>query len=286
MRKKANKKEKQNQLRIEQFLEKNALKPTRYSHSDIKKITNKFENKLGQGGYGSVFAGKLTNGIQVANFGINRIHHLNVVRLLGFYAEGTARALIYEFMSNSSLDKFIFLAGKDKASINFGWEKLQEIAIGIARGMEYLHQGCDQPKLCTKDIFATISLAVARGTIGYIAPEVFLWNFGAVSYKSDVYSFGMLLLEMVGGKKNTGTKMETRSAEEYFPKWAYNRLDRGEDLGIQAEAEDLEIIKKLTMVALWCIQWNPVDRPSMNGVLHIMKICSWHPILWVDNFYS
>ncbi|RZC43563.1 hypothetical protein C5167_036511 [Papaver somniferum] len=314
IRKKADMKEKENQRRIERFLENNALKPTRYSHAEIKKITNKFEIKLGQGGYGSVFKGKLTNGIQVAvkvldnsdgsNNGeefvnevgtIGRIHHLNVVRLLGFCVEGSTRALIYEFMLNSSLDKFIFSAGEGKMSINLGWPKLQEIAIGIARGMDYLHQGCDQrilhfdikpqnilldrnftpkisdfglAKLCTKDTLVTISMAAARGTMGYIAPEVFSRNFGAVSYKSDVYSFGMLLFEIVGGNKNA---MEIRSDEEYFPEWVYNRLNRGEDLGIQAEAEGSEIIKKLTMVALWCIQWNPVNRPSMNGVLRMLE---------------
>ncbi|MCL7023464.1 hypothetical protein MKW94_011416 [Papaver nudicaule] len=317
IRNKADKKEKENQLRIEQFLEKNALKPTRYSHADLKKITKKFETKLGQGGYGSVFKGKLKNGIQVAvkvldytkgsNNGeefvnevgtIGRIHHLNVVRLLGFCVEGYTRALIYEFMPNGSLDKFIFSAEKDKTIIDLGWAKLQEIAIGIARGMEYLHQGCDQrilhfdikpqnilldhnfipkisdfglAKLCTKDTFVTISMAAARGTMGYIAPEVFSRNFGAVSYKSDVYSFGMLLLEIVGGKKNTETKMETRTEGEYFPEWVYNRLNRGEDLGIQADAEGLDTVNKLTMVALWCIQWNPIDRPSMNGVLHMLE---------------
>ncbi|KAI3886846.1 hypothetical protein MKW98_017198 [Papaver atlanticum] len=315
--KKADKEERVNQLKIEQFLENNALKPTRYNHAELKKITNKFETKLGQGGYGSVFEGKLINGIQVAvkvlensegsNNGeefvnevatIGRVHHLNVVRLLGFCVEGSTRALIYEFMLNSSLDKFIFSAGKNKTSINLGWAKLQEIAIGIARGMEYLHQGCDQrilhfdikpqnilldlnftpkisdfglAKLCTKDTFVTISMAAARGTMGYIAPEVFSRNFGTVSYKSDVYSFGMLLLEMVGGKKNTEFKTETRTDEQYFPEWVYNRLSRGEDLGIKAEVEGLEIVKKLTMVALWCIQWNPVDRPTMNGVLHMLE---------------
>ncbi|MCL7042965.1 hypothetical protein MKW94_015823 [Papaver nudicaule] len=308
---KADKEEKENQLRIEQFLENNALKPTRYSHAEIKKMTNKFETKLGQGGYGSVFEGKLTDGIQVAvkvldnsegsNNGeefvnevatIGRIHHLNVVRLLGFCVEGPMRALVYEFMLNSSLDKLIFSDRKDKTSTNLDWAKLEEIAIGIARGLEYLHQGCDQrilhfdikpqnilldhnftpkisdfglAKLCTKDTYVTISMAAARGTMGYIAPEVFSRNFGTISYKSDVYSFGMLLLEMV--------KMETRSSDgEYFPEWVYNRLNRGEELGgIQAKTEGLEIVKKLTMVALWCIQWDPVDRPSMNRVLRMLQ---------------
>ncbi|XP_026397622.1 rust resistance kinase Lr10-like [Papaver somniferum] len=329
IRKEADKEEKENQLRIEQFLENNALKPTRYSHVELKKMTNKFQTKLGHGGYGSVFEGNLTNGIQVAvkildnsvgsNSGeefvnevgtIGRIHHLNVVRILGFCVEGSTRALIYEFMKNKSLDKFIFPSGKDKTLINLGWAKLQEIATGIARGMEYLHQGCDQrilhfdikpqnilldhnftpkisdfglAKLCSKDTFITISMAAARGTMGYIAPEVFSRNFGIVSYKSDVYSFGMLLLEMVEGKKNTEITMETHGDKEYSSEKVYNRLNRGEDLGIEVEAKDLEIVKKLITVALWCIQWNPIDRPSMNDVLHMLegstRIFPCHPIL-------
>ncbi|KAI3886841.1 hypothetical protein MKW98_017193 [Papaver atlanticum] len=320
MHKKTDKEEEENLLMIEQFLESyNALKPMRYSHADIKKITNKFKTKLGQGGYGSVFKGKLPNEIQVAvkildNAGgshngeefinevgtIGRIHHLNVVRFLGFCVEGSMRALIYEFMPNSSLDKFIFSAGKaDKKSYLLGWDKLQEISMGIARGIEYLHQGCDQrilhfdikpqnilldhnftpkisdfglAKLCTKgDSFISVSMAATRGTMGYIAPEVFSRNFGAISYKSDVYSFGVLLLEMAIGRKNTQIKTETNGDQIYFPEWIYNRLSHGEDLGIQVEAEEINVVKKLAMVALWCIQWNPIDRPSMKAVLHMLE---------------
>ncbi|KAI3975616.1 hypothetical protein MKX01_017529 [Papaver californicum] len=320
MNKKTDKEEEENLLMIEQFLENyNALKPMRYSHADIKKITNKFKTKLGQGGYGSVFKGKLPNEIQVAvkilensegshngeefinEVGtIGRIHHLNVVRLLGFCVEGCTRALIYEFMPNSSLDKFIFSPGKaDKKLNHLGWDKLQEIAIGIARGIEYLHQGCDQrilhfdikpqnilldhnftpkisdfglAKLCTKgDSFISVSMAAARGTMGYIAPEVFSRNFGTISYKSDVYSFGVLLLEMAGRRKNTEIKTETNCNQIYFPEWIYNRLNHGEDLGTQVGVEDINIVKKLAMVALWCIQWNPIDRPSMKAVLHMLE---------------
>ncbi|RVX01851.1 Rust resistance kinase Lr10 [Vitis vinifera] len=172
---------------------------------------------------------------------------------------------------------------------SLGWEKLQDIAIGIAKGIEYLHQGCDQrilhfdikphnilldenfnpkisdfglAKLCSKDQSA-VSMTVARGTMGYIAPEVLSRNFGNASYKSDVYSFGMLLLEMVGGRKNIDVTMETNQV--YFPEWVYNQLDQGEDVHIRIEEEgDIKIAKKLTIVGLWCIQWYPIDRPSMK----------------------
>ena len=151
--------EKENQARVEKFLDDyKALKPTRYSYNDVKRITNQFIEKLGQGAYGIVFKGKFSNEIHVAMKILNsskgngdkfinevgtigRIHHVNVVRLVGFCADGFRRALVYEFLSNDSLEKFI-------SSVDFnhflGWEKLQDIALGIAKGIEYLHQGCDQ----------------------------------------------------------------------------------------------------------------------------------------------
>ena len=131
-----------------------ALKPSRYSFADIKKITNNFKDKLGEGSYGTVFKGKLSSEIFVAvkvlessmengkEFinevgAMGKIHHVNVVRLVGFCADGINRALIYEFLSNESLEKFIFSETQNKTFL--GWEKLQDIALGIARGIEYLH---------------------------------------------------------------------------------------------------------------------------------------------------
>ncbi|KAK9094148.1 hypothetical protein Scep_025617 [Stephania cephalantha] len=114
-------------------------------------------------------------------------------------------------------------------------------------------------------------MSAARGTIGYIAPEVLSRNFGNVSYKSDVYSFGMLLLEMVGGRKNTDATVS--ASQVYFPEWAYKRLEQGREMGfIKAEREgDEEIAKRLTIVALWCIQWYPIDRPSMKSAVQMLE---------------
>ncbi|KAE8713867.1 putative receptor-like protein kinase [Hibiscus syriacus] len=307
------KKEKDAQRKIEQFLEDyKALKPSRYSYADIKRITFQFKEKLGQGGYGTVFKGTLSNDVSVAvkvlnNFkgngeefinevgSMGRIHHVNVTRLVGFCADGYNRALVYEYLPNESLEKFIFEDNGENRS--FSWEKTYEIALGIAKGIEYLHQGCEQrilhfdikphnilldenfnpkisdfglAKLCSKEQSA-VSMTAARGTMGYIAPEVLSRNFGNVSYKSDVYSFGMLLLEMVGGRKNIDVKVENVS-QVYFPEWVYNRLDKGEELGIRTEDEENDkIAKKLTIVGLWCIQWYPVDRPSMKSVVQMIE---------------
>ncbi|KDP22160.1 hypothetical protein JCGZ_25991 [Jatropha curcas] len=306
----SDKAEKENQRRVQKFLEDyKTLKPTRYSYSDIKRITNQFKDKLGQGAYGTVFKGKLSNEIFVAVKILNnstgngeefinevgtmaRIRHVNVVRFVGYCADGFRRALVYEYLPNESLQKFIF---SDHGKDLLGWEKLQDIALGIAEGIEYLHQGCDQrilhfdikphnillddnfnpkisdfglAKLCSKDQSA-ISMSTARGTMGYVAPEVFSRNFGNVSYKSDVYSFGMVLLDMVKGKKN----VEFADANHvYFPEWVYKCLDQGEELRIQIKEEsDEQIAKKLIIVGLWCVQWHPVDRLSMKAVVQMLK---------------
>ncbi|CAL5367542.1 unnamed protein product [Camellia sinensis] len=115
---------------------------------------------------------------------------------------------------------------------------------------------------------SVVSMTAARGTVGYIAPEVFSRNFEKVSCKSDVYSFGMLLLEMVGVRNNNVTQ---NTSEVYFPEWIYNRLEHGEDLEIQIDEDgDAQIVKKLTIVGLWCIHWYPVDRPSMKVVVQML----------------
>ncbi|KAL2540242.1 Protein kinase superfamily protein [Abeliophyllum distichum] len=277
------KRKKGDQKKIEGFLEDYmALRPTRYSYADIKKITDNFKKKLGQGGYGTVYKGKLSsqlvavkvlenfkgNGEEFINEvgTIGRIHHVNVVRLVGYCADGYRRALVYEFLPNGSLEKFISSGNQSRT---LGWEKLQQIAIGIAKGLNYLHQGCNQrilhfdikphnilldhnfspkvsdfglAKLCSKDQ-SVVSMTTARGTIGYIAPEVFSRNYGNVSYKADVYSFGMLLIDIVGGRENVRAA-EQDSSQVYFPEWMYNQLEKGEEIEIRIEKdEDTKIFK-------------------------------------------
>ncbi|XP_010922275.1 LEAF RUST 10 DISEASE-RESISTANCEUS RECEPTOR-LIKE PROTEIN KINASE-like 2.1 [Elaeis guineensis] len=287
--------------------------PKRYKYSEIKRMTKSFSHKLGQGGYGNVFKGNLYDGrpIAVKVLGeskgngeefvnevasIGRTSHVNIVCLLGFCIEGSKRALVYEFMPNGSLEKFIYREIPD-ANIKLGWEKLFEIAVGIARGLEYLHRGCntrivhfdikphnillDQDfcpkisdfglaKLCPPKE-SIISVAGARGTVGYIAPEIFSRNFGVISSKSDVYSYGMMVLEMVGGRKNIDTRAKNTS-EIYFPHWIFDHLDQYDTLeacGVTSETE--EIAKKMTIVGLWCIQMLPADRPSMSRVVDMLE---------------
>ncbi|CAJ2674607.1 unnamed protein product, partial [Trifolium pratense] len=295
--------------RIENFLKDyKALKPTRFSYADIKRITNKFKDKLGEGAHGAVYKGKLSSEIVVAVKMLNnaegdgkefinevgtmgKIHHLNVVRLLGYCADGFHRALVYDFFPNGSLQKFISPPSNIDGFL--GWDKLQQIALGIANGIEYLHQGCDErilhfdinphnvliddsfipkitdfglAKICSKNQ-SIVSMTAARGTLGYMAPEVFSRNFGNVSYKSDIYSYGMLLLEIVGGRKNTNTTTNEDNFQVLYPDWIHSLLEGG-DIQIPIDEEgDFRIAKKLAIVGLWCIQWQPMHRPSMKTVM-------------------
>ncbi|XP_012833344.1 PREDICTED: probable receptor-like protein kinase At1g67000 [Erythranthe guttata] len=313
---------------IELFLKNNGnLAPKRYRYSDVKKFTKSFGESLGKGGYGSVYKGKLYDGRLVAvkmldeskgngdEFmnevaSISRTSHVNIVTLLGFCFEGSKRALIYEFMPNGSLEKFIQHSASSSSKedvIILGWEKLFQIALGIARGLEYLHEGCNTrilhfdikphnilldkdfnpkisdfglAKLCPNRL-SIVSMLVARGTIGYIAPEVFSRNFGEVSHKSDVYSYGMMILEIVGATKKNGPSKDVinaddTSSEVYFPQYIYKELELIDaDLdGIIANNEDeSEVItkRKLIIVGLWCIQIDPKDRPSMKKVLEMLE---------------
>ncbi|KAM5571203.1 LEAF RUST 10 DISEASE-RESISTANCE LOCUS RECEPTOR-LIKE PROTEIN KINASE-like 2.1 [Rosa sericea] len=288
----------------------------RYKFSDVRKMTNSFKDKLGQGGYGDVYEGKLLNGCRVAvkvlkaskgngeEFvnevaSISRTSHVNVVTLLGYCFEGKKKSLIYEFMPNGSLEKFIYTDSNPlKTTPHLELERLFQISIGIARGLEYLHRGCNTrilhfdikphnilldenffpkisdfglSKLCTRKE-SIISMLDARGTIGYIAPEVFSRNFGRVSAKSDVYSYGMMILEMVGGRKNVEARV-SHTSEIYFPDWVYEHLEQGSNFGLlNAETEEeKQIARKMILVGLWCIQTRPSDRPSMSQVIEMLE---------------
>ncbi|XP_058722466.1 LEAF RUST 10 DISEASE-RESISTANCE LOCUS RECEPTOR-LIKE PROTEIN KINASE-like 2.4 isoform X2 [Vicia villosa] len=297
------------------FKEHGALTQKKYKFSEIKKMTNSFKIKLGQGGFGVVYKGKLFNGCPVAvkilnaskrngeEFinevaSITRTSHVNVVSLIGFCFEGRKKALVYEFMSNGSLDKFIYNKGPETIE-SLSWDNLHQIAKGIARGLEYLHRGCTTrilhfdikphnilldenfnpkisdfglAKLCPRKE-SIISMSDQRGTMGYVAPEVWNRHFGGVSYKSDVYSFGMMLLEMVGGRKNINADA-SHTSEIYFPHWVYSRLEFESDLrpdGVMDTEED-EIARRMTIVGLWCIQTLPNDRPTMSKVVEMLEV--------------
>uniref|UniRef100_M4E9T7 non-specific serine/threonine protein kinase n=1 Tax=Brassica campestris TaxID=3711 RepID=M4E9T7_BRACM len=284
-----------------------------YSYSEVKRITKSFSHTIGTGGFGTVYGGNLCNGRKVAvkvlkNFKSNgedfinevasmsQTSHVNIVSLLGFCYDGCKRAIVYEFLENGSLDQFI----SKKSSLNLDTSTLYGIALGVARGLEYLHHGCKTrivhfdikpqnillddnlcpkvsdfglAKLCEKRE-SILSLLDTRGTIGYIAPELVSRIYGRVSYKSDVYSYGMLVLEMIGARnKETVETAASDASSTYFPDWIYKDFVEGDHTWVTGDAtkEEKEVAKKMILVGLWCIQPCPANRPPMNRVVEMME---------------
>ncbi|KAL2926528.1 LEAF RUST 10 DISEASE-RESISTANCE LOCUS RECEPTOR-LIKE PROTEIN KINASE-like 2.5 [Bienertia sinuspersici] len=236
------------------------LAPKRYIDAMIRKITNGFSEKLGEGGYAVVYKGKLDDGRRLAvkllkqskgtgeDFinevaSISRTNHVNIVALLGFCFEGNKKALIYEFMSNGSLEKFVYHGGRSHA-LPLYWSR----HCNRAPYQQWKQQG---------------------GNTGYIAPEVFCRTFGGVSHKSDVYSYRMMILDIVCGRKNIISDEMQHSSELHFPQWIYKRLQHGE-VGILNDQEKA-LERKMILVSLWCIQTYPSNRPSMTQVIEMLQ---------------
>ncbi|GKV49885.1 hypothetical protein SLEP1_g56609 [Rubroshorea leprosula] len=294
---------------MEKFLQELARdKPVRFTVQQLCAFTSNYSTKLGSGGFGVVYKGQFPNGVKIAvkvlersseraaeeqfmaEVGtIGRTYHINLVRLYGFCYDHDVSALVYEFMENGSLDKYLF---GEKGMIE--WEKLQEIATGTAKGIAYLHEECQQriihydikpanvlldanfspkvadfglAKFCNRDLTHVSNIGY-RGTLGYSAPELLLKNY-PITYKCDVYSFGMLLFEIVGRRRNT--IVSSPESFDWFPKHVWEKYEKGElaemtkTCGI--EEKDRGKAERMSMVALWCVQDSPEARPPMSAVV-------------------
>ncbi|OMO54487.1 hypothetical protein CCACVL1_27768 [Corchorus capsularis] len=290
-------------------------KPTRFSSQLLQIFTSNYSTKLGQGGYGAVYKGHFPNGQPLAvkvlkSHGIDkriegqfmaevntigRTYHKNLVRLYGFCFEPNTKALVYEYMENGSLDKILFEKQHDHHSLE--WDKLYEVAIGAARGLEYLHHLSPKriihydikpanvlldsnfspkiadfglAKLCNRDT-TNITMSRVGGTPGYAAPEIYTPL--PLSYKCDVYSFGVMLFEIVGRRRNYDVNLG--ESQEWFPKQIWEKFDKGELEEVltncEVEEKDWEKAKTMFKVALWCVQHLPESRPSMREVVKILE---------------
>ncbi|XP_037446145.1 G-type lectin S-receptor-like serine/threonine-protein kinase At2g19130 [Triticum dicoccoides] len=292
-----------------------------FRYTDLVRATKNFSEKLGGGGFGSVYKGVLSDPkttiavkrldgahqgekqfrAEVSSVGL--IQHINLVKLIGFCCEGDHRLLVYEHMLNGSLDGHLFKRNDATAVLN--WNNRYQIALGVAKGLSYLHQSCHKciihcdikpgnilldasfaPKAADFGLAAFVGrdfsrvLTTIRGTAGYLAPE---WLSGvAITPKIDVYSFGMVLLEIISGRRNSSleTSYYTSSSSsyhnvEYFPVQAINKLHGGDVKSlVDPELHDdfnLEEAERVCKVACWCIQDNEFDRPTMGEVVRVLE---------------
>lgn len=200
---------------------------------------------------------------------------------------------MYDLMPNGSLQKYLNVSGEEDPLplSSFSYQKMHRISLEVARGIDHLHQNLGiqtshigfkqhnvlldenlNPKIsdfCLVKLYDP--LECSSGSRG-MAPEFYYKNIGEVSYKSDVYSYGILLMEMVGKIKNIAEQeVET---PVHFPKWLFDQLKEGKDLEIRnstAATEETKVLKKMMIVALWCIQMLPEKRPSMSKVVEMLQ---------------
>ncbi|XP_056167934.1 G-type lectin S-receptor-like serine/threonine-protein kinase SD2-5 [Syzygium oleosum] len=301
----------QETLEEDNFLDILSSMPIRFSYDDLSRATENFSSKIGKGGFGSVYLGVLADSTHLAvkklegiGQGIKEfraevstigcIHHVHLVKLKGFCAEGAHRLLVYEFMGKGSLDKWI--CKNSEASKILDWNTRFNIALGTAKGLVYLHEECDikivhcdiKPEnvLLDDNFVAKVSdfglaklmsreeslvYTTLRGTRGYLAPEWITNN--PISEKSDVFSYGMVLLEIIGGRKNYDPAESSEKA--HFPSYAFKMLEEGKpeeilDSRLEFNENDERIVNAIK-VALWCIQDEMHLRPPMTKVVQMLE---------------
>ncbi|CAL5083335.1 unnamed protein product [Urochloa decumbens] len=290
-----------------------SIKSSLLSLSSLQVATNNFDesNKLGEGGFGSVYKGDLS-GQQVAVKRLSKdsgqgleelrnelvlmakLHHKNLVRLEGFCLEEGERLLVYEYMPNKSLDTVLF-DPEEKRRLD--WRKRFNIIEGVARGLQYLHED-SQRKIIHRDMKASNVLldadmnpkigdfGLARlfgqdqtrdvtnrivGTFGYMSPEYVMR--GQYSTKLDVFSFGILVIEIITGKRNIGHCFHEQNEDIISAVWRH--WSEGTIVEIIDDSLGRNYLEtevlKCVNIGLLCLQQNPVDRPRMLDVMVMLN---------------
>nr|POE57755.1 putative leucine-rich repeat receptor-like protein kinase [Quercus suber] len=293
-----------------------------FSFEELKKYTNKFseENSIGSGGYGKVYLGTLHTGQLIAikraqkesmqgglEFKteielLSRVHHKNLVSLVGFCFDQGEQMLVYEYVSNGSLKDNL----SGKSGFRLDWMRRLKIALGAARGLAYLHELANPP-IIHRDIKSTNILldehlnakvsdfglskpmgegekghvsTQVKGTMGYMDPEYYMTQ--QLTEKSDVYSFGVLMLELI-------TARMPIERGKYIVRVVQTAIDRTKDLynlqeildptiGLQTSLKGLE---KFVDLAMRCVEESGSNRPTMGDVVkeieNIMQMVGLNP---------
>ncbi|KAK4476790.1 hypothetical protein RD792_015950 [Penstemon davidsonii] len=293
-----------------------------FSFEELKKCTNNFSdaNAIGSGGYGKVYKGTLSNGqlvaIKRAQQGsmqgglefkteielLSRVHHKNVVSLVGFCFEHGDQMLVYEYIANGTLKDSL----SGRTGIRLDWMRRLRIAVGAARGLQYLHDLADPP-IIHRDIKSTnvllderLTAKVAdfglskpmgdaekthittqvKGTMGYLDPEYYMTN--QLNEKSDVYSFGIMLLELL-------TSRSPIEKGKHIVRELRQAMDKTMDMynlqgildPIVASNAAPKSVEKLVDLALRCVQEAGSDRPYMSevvkGIENVMELAGLNP---------
>ncbi|GKV34558.1 hypothetical protein SLEP1_g42921 [Rubroshorea leprosula] len=288
--------------------------PRRFRLNELRKSTGNFnpKTKLGKGGFGTVYKGIWRNKeIAVKRVSkksgeqefvaevttIGNLNHKNLVKLIGWCYESRELLLVYEYMPNGSLDKFIF-SDDSREELTLNWETRLSIINGVAQALEYLHYG-SQKRVLHRDIkssnimldsefnaklgdfglartiqdkgkthHSTLEIA---GTLGYMAPETFLISRATV--ETDVYSFGVLLMEVVCGRKPE-QQIEEDTYDSSIVNWIWDLYKKGRIVDVadprmegKFQKEEME---RVLILGLACCHPNPNYRPSMKIVLQVL----------------
>lgn len=283
-----------------------------YDLSTLISATSNFSeaNKLGEGGFGSVYKGRLEDGQEIAvkrlaqnsRQGVEefknevmliaKLQHKNLVKLMGYCIRKDEKLLVYEYMPNNSLVSFL----SDLKRSCLDWRHRFEIICGIARGISYLHHDSRlrivHRDLKTSNILLDAAMnpkisdfGIARifggdqiqgytkrvaGTCGYMSPEYVI--FGKFSTKSDVFSFGVIILEIISGKKNIDFKKDRflNLIGHVWYLWREGKALEIMDQSLEKSCKACEVLRCI-QIGLLCVEQYPKDRPTMLEVVTMLS---------------
>ncbi|OVA00562.1 Protein kinase domain [Macleaya cordata] len=285
-----------------------------YSYNELRSATNNFNatsNKIGRGGFGTVYKGVLKSGRQVAVKALSaeskqgvheflteieviaNVKHPNLVELIGCCVQGTNRILVYEYVENNSLDRA--LLGTRSKTIKLDWARRSAICLGTARGLSYLHEELE-PHIVHRDIKASNILLDKEfvpkiGDFGLA--KLFPENIthistrvagttgylapeyamqGQLTKKADVYSFGVLVLEIVSGRSSS--RQNWGGMQKLLLEWTWQLYEEGKLVElVDPELEEYpeDQVVRYIKVALFCTQATANQRPTMSQVLTMLS---------------